>query len=171
MVKKISFLFIITFLMILLSSQIFAVDTTEVNQLIDNAKAFDGKQVTLKGEAIGEPMQRGGYSWVNIKDNTNAIGIWMKLEEAQLIAYYGNYKNKGDSIKIVGVFHRACVEHGGEADIHCEVLTIENKGVSVSVKISGEKVISAGSLLLVLIMGIFIVYYFVIRKKAPIAEL
>lgn len=165
MFKAIRFLFSMIFLLILFSSQTFAAETIDINQLIDNAKIQDGRQFIIKGEVIGESMTRGEYCWVNLKDSTNAIGVWMKLSDMQKITHYGSYKYKGDSIIITGVFHRACIEHGGEADIHCEALMIEQKGFPVTVKVSTDRVFFAGSLLLVLFIAIIVVYYFVIRKK------
>lgn len=160
------FLISMMLLMTLLTVHVAADDMMTINQLIEDAKVLDGRQVTVKGEAIGEIMQRGENSWVNIKDSTNAIGIWMKQADAQKITYYGNYKYTGDSIIIVGVFHRACIEHGGEADIHCEKLLIEKSGYPVVVKISTAKTILAGSLLATMLIALFAVYYFMLRKKS-----
>lgn len=87
-------------------------------ELIKNAKQYDGKMVTYEGEVIGDIMVRGSYAWVNIHDGTLALGAWMSSDAADKIAYTGSYKTKGDWVEVIGVFNRACPEHGGDLDIH-----------------------------------------------------
>ena len=99
-------------------------DITEINGLVENAFELDGKQVTVQGEAIGEVLERGEYSWININDTTNAIGIWAKQSDINQIQHYGDYKHKGDIVRITGEFHRACPEHGGDVDIHLSLIHI-----------------------------------------------
>lgn len=99
-------------------STIFAqpVSSTE---LIENAQAYDGKTIAYAGEVIGDIMRRGNFAWINISDGEKAIGIWLEgslLEQADLLA--GSYRSTGDLIEVIGDFHRACPEHGGDLDIH-----------------------------------------------------
>lgn len=164
--KKLTFLFLTMILVVSFQLNVFASDIMSVNYLIENAKALDGTQVLIQGEAIGESMQRRNYSWVNVKDSTNAIGIWVKNDDRLVITYFGNYNNIGDSIKITGIFHKACIEHGGEPDIHCEKLLIEKKGYTDIKKVSYEKVILSITLLIVLFISGFAVYNFILRKKS-----
>ncbi|MHB1483622.1 MAG: DNA-binding protein [Saccharofermentanales bacterium] len=145
---------------------IFASEITSVNYLIENAKALDGTEVLIQGETIGEPMQRGNYCWINVKDNTNAIGIWIKNEVKSDIIYYGNYKITGDTVKIAGVFNKACIEHGGEPDIHCEKLQIEKIGSINNISVSNKRVILAIGLLIIMLISGFSVYYFILLKKS-----
>ncbi|WP_414150707.1 hypothetical protein ACIZ62_16885 [Acetobacterium carbinolicum] len=58
-------------LLFCLSGGVLAVDVIELNQLVENAEAMDGKTVTV----IGEAMERGDYAWGNINDGSNAMGI------------------------------------------------------------------------------------------------
>lgn len=138
--KSLIIIFLLTFSF---SMKAEAEEVTDINTLIEKAKEFDGKEVIVQGEAIGEPMDRGDHSWVNINDGTNAIGIWLKNSEADQISHYGNYKYKGDTVKIKGTFYRACKEHGGEADIHNIAITIEEQGYKVERQLSSVKLISA----------------------------
>lgn len=119
---------------------------TKINDLIENAKMLDGQELVIEGEVIGEDMDRGDYSWVNINDSSNAIGIWLSTAEADKIEFYGNYKNIGDTVTVTGVFYRACKEHGGEADFHARSFEIEEKGYSVDIPISIPKLIAAAAL-------------------------
>ncbi len=121
----------------------YAAEITNYNDLIENGKALDGNEVILLGEAIGEPMKRGDYTWVNISDGSTAIGIWIKTSDAQKISFYGNYKTKGDKVKILGQFHRACPEHGGDMDIHSLSIEIVEKGYPTNELINKNKLKSA----------------------------
>lgn len=122
----------------------FAADVVNnYNDLIENGKSLDGKKVIILGEAIGEPLNRGEYTWVNISDGSAAIGIWMRSTDAQKISFYGNYKTKGDKVKISGEFHRACAEHGGDMDIHSLSVEIDEEGRSINEIINKPKVKSA----------------------------
>jgi len=120
-----------------------AEEITDINTLIEKAKEMDGKEVMVQGEVSGESMNRGNYSWVNINDGTNAIGIWLKNSEVKQILHYGNYKYKGDIVRISGIISRACKEHGGEADIHSMDITIVEKGYKANRQLSTEKIVVA----------------------------
>lgn len=91
-------------------------------ELINNAKQYDGKQVVYEGEVIGDIMARGDYAWINVNDGANAIGIWIEKAQTKDILYTGSYKSKGDRIEVTGVFQRACLQHGGDLDIHAQSL-------------------------------------------------
>ena len=108
-------------------------------ELINNAKAYDGKPVVYQGEAIGEVMPRGAYAWVNLLDTNNAIGIWAPSNLSKDILYLGSYKSKGDVLEVTGIFHRACPEHGGDLDIHAQSLSKINSGRPVSEKLNLSK--------------------------------
>lgn len=121
-------------------------DTVSLNDLVENGSSFDGKIVTVQGEALGEAMERDGYAWVNISDPTNVMGIWMTAGDAKKIKFFGDYKHKGDMIKVSGVFHRACREHGGDMDIHGAAVDIVEQGHQVKEAIDTRK-IAAGLIL------------------------
>lgn len=123
-----------------------AADYTNYNDLIENSKALDGKYIELKGEAIGESMRRGAYTWINISDGSNAIGIWLNNQEADKVKNYGSYKFKGDVVKVAGTFSRACSEHGGDMDIHGESLSSVETGHKVDYLLSEWKMKAAISL-------------------------
>ena len=86
--------------------------------LLNNTKAYDGKIVTYQGEVIGDVMIREDYAWLHVNDGVIAIGIWAPRKMVQDILYAGNYHKKGDIVEVSGVFHRSCLEHGGDLDIH-----------------------------------------------------
>ncbi|PKM72182.1 MAG: DNA-binding protein [Firmicutes bacterium HGW-Firmicutes-16] len=124
-----------------------AEETVSINSLVDDAETYDNQKVTVEGEAIGEVLERGDYAWVNINDGTNAIGIWMKTSDAEIIKYFGDYKHVGDTVRITGVFSRNCTEHGGDVDIHSVAIEIVKTGRAVQDEISDAKIVIAVVLL------------------------
>jgi len=135
-----------------------ASNIVEINQLIENTITYDNKEVTIQGELIGEALERDKYAWVNINDTTNAIGIWVKQEDIKQVQYYGDYKHKGDIVKVTGTFYRACPEHGGDTDIHCTKIEIVQKGNLVKEKVSHNKVITAAVLILIAILTLLVYF-------------
>lgn len=143
MCKTVKTLLITLLLSLSLSTQVRAADITEINTLIEKSQTFDGQTVTAHGEAIGEAMLRGEYAWINISDNTNAIGVWLKASDAQKITAFGDYRHKGDIVKITGTFSRNCTEHGGDVDIHSHTLEIIENGYNQPETITQVKIQAA----------------------------
>jgi hypothetical protein len=92
------------------------------NELIYNATQHDGETVTYEGEVIGDIMKRGDRAWINVHDGQTAIGVWIHASLVKDIVHTGSYESKGDRVEITGVFHRACIEHGGDMDIHAQAV-------------------------------------------------
>jgi len=130
----------VVFFMVIFTNVSRAEEYTNYNDLIENGKNLEGKIVEIEGETIGQPMKRGNFTWINISDGSNAMGIWMKNEDADKIKNFGSYKYKGDIIKVSGIFYRACSEHGGDMDIHEESLAIEKIGYKVDRSLENSKV-------------------------------
>jgi hypothetical protein len=87
-------------------------------------RALDGSVVIVEGEAIGEHLRaRGGGRWVNILGDEVGLGIWVTEEMAEGIQYFGDHRNDGDIVRVVGVVNIACDEHAGEFDVHAESFT------------------------------------------------
>ena len=128
-------------------------------ELIKDAKQYDDKLVVYAGEVIGDVMPRGGNAWVNINDGNNALGIWMSASLAKEINYKGNYKSLGDSLEITGVFHRSCLEHGGDLDIHAQSLRKLASGRMVNQRLNSGKrnlsLVLLGALLIIWILTLF----------------
>ncbi len=141
-----------------------AKDQLNINQLIEESQLYDQKEVSISGEVIGKPMNRGEYVWLNINDGQNAIGISVLKKELPDIRYYGSYHEKGDQVMVTGIFFKACKQHGGETDIHGTTIQILQKGEKIPHTVSISKVIIAISLLLVGV-GIAIGTYQTINKK------
>ncbi len=124
-------------------------------ELINNAKQYDGKAVVYKGEVIGDIMMRKEFVWINVNDGVNAIGIWSKKDLAKDILYTGGYKSRGDIVEVKGIFHRACLEHGGDLDIHIEELNKISSGMVVREKMNVVK--RNGAFVLLGVLGLVII--------------
>jgi hypothetical protein len=122
--------------------------------LINNAKQYDGKTIIYKGEVIGDVMIRGEYAWLHVNDGIIAIGIWTPKMMIQDIGYIGSYHKKGDTVEVSGTFHRSCLEHGGDLDIHAQTIKIIALGATVNSPINQRKIYFGLSSLIV----VFLVY-------------
>lgn len=133
--------------------------TLSSTELINDAKQYDGKLVVYTGEVIGDVMLRGEFAWVNINDGDNALGVWMDASLAREIKFTGNYKSRGDSLEISGIFHRICLEHGGDMDIHAKSLRKIASGRLVNEKLNLDKrnlsIVLLGALLIIWILNSF----------------
>ena len=150
MTKKV--LFTILFLLLISESYDCYAQSISSAELINNAKNYNGNIVIYKGEVIGDIMLRGEYAWINVNDEKNAIGIWIKKELIKDIIYTGSYKTKGDLVEITGKFNRSCVEHGGDLDIHAQSITEISSGNKIFHSVSKRKINLALGLFLTLIL-------------------
>lgn len=167
MSKIFSTLRITLFLLFISFSVCSAEEITDYNNLIENGRAFDGKQVAIKGEVIKEAMMRGDYAWINVSDGSNAIGVWVKASEINKLSIYGDYNHKGDTVEVTGTFHRDCNEHGGDMDIHANSMKVISKGEAVSHIIAVDRIKTAVLLSFVTI-SLFIAYLRRRFKKAKV---
>ena len=97
-------------------------------ELIERARELDGREVEFVGEAIGESMRRGEHVWLNLLDAGGAIGIWASRADLPAIRHFGTAAARGDTLRVRGIFHRSCPEHGGDLDIHAVALEVVARG-------------------------------------------
>jgi hypothetical protein len=154
MVKKIIQAGLIALLISLSTTSISANQFT-INDLVNNSKRLNKNIIVIEAEVIGEELERGEYSWLNVNDQTNAIGVWVKQEDADQLVYYGDYHHIGDKVRIIGQFNQACSEHGGEMDIHATAVTKIEDGYQVIHPVSQTKIyVTLGLLIVALFLGI-----------------
>jgi hypothetical protein len=150
-VKKFFFFLMLCLVSVIASSNCHAQPSTSL-ELINDAKEYDNKTVSYKGEVIGDIMIRGDHAWLHVYDGIIAIGIWAPKTMIGDIHYAGDYHKKGDIVEVSGVFHRSCLEHGGDLDIHASEIKKITSGSLINQPISGKKVyIGILSLMLVLL--------------------
>lgn len=127
------------------------------NELIEKAKSFDGKTVIYRGEAVSAVLKRGDHAWVNLNDGINAIGVWCDAPQVVPIKFVGDYKNRGDIVEVVGIFHRACSVHGGELDIHADVVKVVESGFRVEERTDGVRA-SFATVLFLITLSIVVIF-------------
>lgn len=136
-------------------------------ELINNAREYDGKSVVYTGEVIGDIMARGDFVWVNVSDGQNAIGVWLDKGLAGGIEFGGSYHARGDWLEITGIFHRGCVQHGGDVDIHAQKIRKITRGRSIS----EESYTGKRNFTFILLGVLFFVLIFVRRRKSKDSRL
>lgn len=125
-------------LLLLLEPAVAMADTAIVssNDLIDHAKDYDNQTIVYEGEVLGDILHRGDHAWLAVSDGSNTIGVYVPAEQADQITVVGGYGKRGDTIRIEGVFHRACAEHGGDLDIHASTMKVLSVGAAVQTPVS-----------------------------------
>lgn len=146
-----------------LGNLVLADDYTPINDLIENSIKYNNKEFKIKGEAIGEKMERGDHGWVNINDGTNAIGIWLTEDQLKEIEVLGDYKHKGDIIEVIGEFHRDCKEHGGDVDVHAKSIVKLTRGKIDIPVVDRSRIIT--SMVIITSTLVLTIIYLNIRKK------
>ncbi|MHB9153085.1 MAG: hypothetical protein ACYC2S_10550 [Spirochaetales bacterium] len=134
--------------------QTMSIVKTSALKLIDNAKAYDGHQVEITGELIGDVMVRGDYAWISILNEGTAISAWIEKSMLPPDTSIGGYARSGDIVSLRGIFHRACPEHGGDLDIHATSLELVSKGASVNHPVNTSVVLIS---LTLLVIGVILV--------------
>ena len=170
--KKLLFLMTVLIAVFLLFSpaalaQDEAVEVT-TNDLFEDWEEYDGKEVILIGEAVGDVMDRGDHAWVTVNDDfysrealhetgalvgqNSGIGVWLPTQEAEKINRLGRYGSMGDLVEVCGIFYADDEEHGGDFDIQASSLTVLEPGRDIDTSPDSWKyfVMIAGLLFLAL---------------------
>ncbi|MCK9614171.1 MAG: DNA-binding protein [Candidatus Omnitrophica bacterium] len=132
--------------------------------LLNNTKKYDGKKVLYKGEVVGDIMMRADHVWLHVNDGNIAIGIWASNALTKNISYAGDYQKRGDIVEVSGTFHRSCAEHGGDLDIHADIIKIITSGAIVIKPINNKK-IYLGVGLLIIVLLLYVLKKFFQNKK------
>ncbi len=170
--------FLIIALLLLLAPAAALADGTAVssNDLIDRAKDYDEQTIVYEGEVLGDILYRGDFAWLAVFDGSNTIGVFVTAEQAQQIAVVGGYGKQGDTVRIEGVFHRACAEHGGDLDIHADTMKVLSVGAAVQMPVSRVVMILAIALplpaagLLLLVRKKRAATHLNQRKRVPVSD-
>ena len=125
-------------------------------ELIEKAKELNGRKLNYRGELVTAILDRGEYSWINLNDGFNAIGIWCKSSSLSGVKFIGDYKNRGDVIETSGTFNRACSIHNGELDLHADTVKIVKKGHLLMMAIDLKRINSAIALFALTIFTVII---------------
>ncbi|MGB9641819.1 MAG: DNA-binding protein [Candidatus Ratteibacteria bacterium] len=133
--------------------------------LVNNPDLFDGKIVSVDGELVGDIIEGKGGFWVNVLEADVAIGVWCPLAARGKIKFLGRYDVEGDIVRVEGVFHKRCVEHTGDMDIHAGSIEVLKQGRIKEEEIPIEKVIFAFSLGIVSLAAIGLLHILTRRES------
>lgn len=109
------------------------------SELIQRSRELDGQTVSYQGEVVGDVMHRGAFSWLNVHDGSNAVGVWVDSASSSAVRHGGSYAWRGDTVGVIGELRRSCPEHGGDLDIHAASLRVIKPGHRITEKISMAK--------------------------------
>jgi len=149
-----------TFILLFLFPTVVIADVTPQytsNQIIENAKELDNKQIQYRGEVIGDPLVRGEFVWLSVNDGVTAISIYISTKLLPDSLVFGKYAVRGDVLTFTGIFHRACAEHGGDLDLHALSLELNETGFAIPVQRSAKFTILTGIVSFCAVCGLFYV--------------
>ncbi len=135
----------------------------QIKDLLNTPWVYDGQEVIVRGEVIGNVMKRKDGVWFNVLDETGAMGIW--TESLDVYLQGGSYNRTGTIVLVKGFFNRACPKHGGQIDIHSNEIDI------ISDSTERQHPLDKGKLKILTLLGILflvaIVFNFILiaRRK------
>jgi hypothetical protein len=83
-----------------------------------------------------------------------------------VIDHTEGYRTVGDVVLITGVFHRTCIQHEGETDIHATSVTVVTPGSVRANPIHSDRVVLFA--VLVVLLGVVLWLYY--RKPADTTQ-
>lgn len=160
--KRIKILFV--FSIFILNLTYVCGQSSSIKEILKKPNLFDAKTVEIQGEVIGEPLKDAQGIWINITFQGSNIGIFCSHEESIVqISHWGSYKEKGDQLKIRGIFYKDCPEHQ-ISGVHLKSLEIMQVGEAREVPVSlRKKKLAIGLFAICLTIGVI---YSIKRKYA-----
>ncbi|MFQ5574531.1 MAG: hypothetical protein ACE5E0_02770 [Terriglobia bacterium] len=150
--------------------------------LVSDPERYDGRTVVFEGEVIGDVMVRGEAVWLTLNDDeysrrgpstdndvagyNTGLGVFIASDQFRQPRFTGDYRHRGDIVRVKGVFNRACEQHGGAMDLHGEESTVIRIGHRIEHPVSSAK-IGITVLLAIVSVGVFLTNHFLIRKGRP----
>ncbi len=157
--------FIVTFIIIISFFIAYECHAISAEELIENASVYDGKEVAFEGEVIGEVMERGDISWLNISDGKAALGVFMDTSILCDIAFAGDYNHNGDIVEVTGVFYKSCPTQGGELAINATEIRKVKNGHKIIRRVDEKKMKAIFPLSVILF---FVIILAVVKNRVPI---
>ncbi len=110
---------------------------TSIASLAQEASFHDGRVVQILGEVVGDRISTDapGHYWITVEaeesNDSSSISVLVSESQAEKIDTYGRYGVVGTRVQVRGVYHQACDEHDGLADIHATSLEVSHPGVEM----------------------------------------
>ncbi len=147
---------------IVVDPSVFEVTT---KNLIENPKIYEGRNVVLRGEVIGDIMQRGEFAWINLHDQFNAVSVWIPWVLTREISHKGSYRYKGDTVEVRGIFRHSDPQLGSEFCIRADQLTVLEKGFFSAHPLTSAKINISLSMLAITLCLLFLRMFVVAKEK------
>ena len=114
----------------------FIYDTT-IDSLFTQASLYEGRTVQVIGEAIGDIVAETPLNdkrcWVTLTatdiNNPATISVIISSDQKKQIDHLGRYGVTGTILQVRGVYHQACSEHEGIAEIPVNTVEAIERGV------------------------------------------
>jgi len=130
-----------------------------VDTLIAQARNYDGKEVVIVGELVGDIMARKEGCWLNILGKNNvAIGVMADRNIIRDVSIAGDYYHHGDYLRVKGTMRRFAANLGGETCIIAKEVVIVRKGYPVAHSLSWKR-LEAG----IVLTGASIIFGIIVR--------
>ncbi|MCK4519758.1 MAG: hypothetical protein KAT96_01110 [Candidatus Omnitrophica bacterium] len=136
--KHFIFFSLFFFLMFLIVPFVYS-EVTALGDILDSPQAFNGREVEIEGEVIGESLKDDKGVWINIVSGSKQIGVFSANKRAiEPITYWGSYRYTGDRLRIKGIFYKDCLMHQ-VSDVHLNTLEVIKKGYRNKFSVSPQK--------------------------------
>ncbi|MGB9358938.1 MAG: hypothetical protein WCC01_10310, partial [Acidimicrobiia bacterium] len=123
----------------------FAAQVVPVSDLLVDGERFDGNEITIEGELVGDyGFRHDGYMWTQLNDDSYArdalvdggpraganvgVGIRMPTALGEGLAPVGGYRLEGPLVQATGVWRYHDPERGGETYLDVSALTTIEDG-------------------------------------------
>lgn len=134
-------------------------------ELLSNPAKFDNQTVQIQGELVGESLRSGEGVWVNILASEINIGVFAPHKSLLAgIHHWGSYQEKGDWVKITGVFYKQCLVHQAQ-DVHLRELQVLEPGRVTKDIIARYKIKLAAAFFIICLTTGLIYFIKVIYRK------
>jgi hypothetical protein len=99
---------------------------------MDAGQRFDGQEVTIEGEVVGDILAAdGGHKWLMLQNGGATISVLVDEDEVFKITHLGRYNQVGTRIEVSGVFYVDCPEHDGLTDVHATRVVVLDEGFEI----------------------------------------
>jgi hypothetical protein len=124
--------------------------TTTIANLMDAGQRFDGQEVTIEGEVVGDILAADGdHKWLMLQNDGATISVLVDEDEVSKIARLGRYNQVGTRIEVSGVFRVDCPDHDGLTDLHATRVVVLDEGHEIESAFDLRKLEFGGVLIVV----------------------
>ena len=110
------------------AAQVQSVWSVPLTEVVGDPYTFDKKKISIEGEVIGEPLKAEAGTWINISSQANTIAVFIANREMiQPLQHWGKYRERGDTVRLYGIFQHHCPLHH-KMDFHAEALEVIVEG-------------------------------------------